>query len=234
MLNLAEPLSQLGLRPRTLRMLQSAGIGTAADLLKCTEADLCSHTVDDRAIVDVIENLAMHALSLKAIEVVSKVAPVPITAHKGNEAEFAAQEAALFSEPIQTVEGADADDFLDSGVGDDDLQHLQRVFAGIELRKKRAAKTSTLTDDRRANAFAERLSGDERRKTARPVRDDSRVTELRETVTLTVDDVAFLYNVSRDAIYDSLKRTGSSIPHTRVGKRIVIPTRHVFQALGLE
>jgi hypothetical protein len=208
-------------------MLADAGITTGAELVACTEADLRSRAVDDRAIVDITEILAMHAVTLNVVDV---AAPSQLNAATAN---FAEQESALFAEPEPFVEQPDHDELLGSAIAEDDIRELERVFSTIELRKKRAVKPTTLTDDRRANAFAERVAGSDRRKSARPNRDDARIAELREKVTLTVDEVAFLYNVSRDAVYDALNRPGSSIPHTRIGKRFVIPTRHVFEALGL-
>ena len=234
MLNLAVSVTQLGLRPRSVRMLANAGVTTVAEIVGCTEAVLRSLGLDDRAINDLTEILAMHELALR--EVVADPAPDIIELCPATVADGAplATRAAPLAEPERPNDILSSGSVLEGVVREDDLRELERAFNGIRLREKRAGKPQTLTDDRRATAFAERVAKGERRKSARPNRDDARINELRETLTLTVEEVAFLYNVSRDAMYDALKRPACSIPHTRIGKRIVIPTRRVFEALGLE
>jgi hypothetical protein len=234
MLNLAMSISQLGLRPRTLRMLATANITSASDLVAYTEAELRSHKLDDRAILDINENLEMHALRLHvgaAVLAAPKLFVVP------NEPALERKKNVLTVDP-DPMERASSDgpqDLLDGIVDGADLEELKEAFAGIELRTKRASKKTTLTDERRADAFSAKFSQKAHRKAERPSRNDPRVAELRDTMTLTVDEVAFLYSVSRDAIYDAVNRPGDgSIPHTRLGRRVIIATRHVFAALGLD
>jgi hypothetical protein len=102
------------------------------------------------------------------------------------------------------------------------------LFEDAAPRKRRSR---VKTDDERALRSAAKA---ESFASSSPTRDHARVIALRETITMDVESAAFLYNVSKDAIYDSIKRGVGAIPHRHVGKRIIIPTRPVFAELGLD
>jgi Helix-turn-helix domain len=50
---------------------------------------------------------------------------------------------------------------------------------------------------------------------------------------LTADEVAELYRVSRDALYESVRRGDCPVEPLRVGRRLVWPTALVERSLGM-
>ena len=55
---------------------------------------------------------------------------------------------------------------------------------------------------------------------------------LRGATTITPEQLAALYGVSRDAIYDGIKR--GEVPAITVGRRLRIPAAPIRRSLGIE
>ena len=50
--------------------------------------------------------------------------------------------------------------------------------------------------------------------------------------TINVEELALLYGVSTDSIYDAIRR--GEVPHVRVGRRVLIPASPIRRSLGIE
>lgn len=59
------------------------------------------------------------------------------------------------------------------------------------------------------------------------------IEELQERLTVTVQEAAEVLGCSPDAIYDAVAAHEFSIPTIRVGRRILVPTAPLREALGI-
>lgn len=57
-----------------------------------------------------------------------------------------------------------------------------------------------------------------------------------ERETLTIDEVAKLLGICRSSVYETVRRDGAiaGVPVIRIGKRLLIARRLLYQALGIE
>jgi hypothetical protein len=234
------PVHQLGLSAVALERATSLELSSAERLAAKSEADLLRLGFTTRQITNIRECLGINGLRLAmppdhndaaeqaactAIDVGSQPALIEI----GRRA----------SGPVppptagELVDDADLRNVRDQDLDDEEKipdYSVSELFAGggVPRRTRRGTKA---TDDQRASKAAEKATETVDK---RPTRNHPRVIALRETLTLSVDDVAFLYGVARDTIYDALKNPDTPIVHQRIGRAIVIPTRHVFAMLGLD
>ena len=105
------------------------------------------------------------------------------------------------------------------GFGDD-------VFA---LPKRR--KDGRLSDDERATRSPAKIT---MTAAGRPTVHHPRVIDLLDSITMTVEDAAFLLNRSKDAIYDALANNPTFLPAQRVGRSISVFSQPLLRRLGLK
>jgi hypothetical protein len=225
------PIERLGLAIGCLARAKSASFVDAHSLASRSASDLSALGFSSKQIESVRSCLDLHGLSLSE-EPAPEVVSVPSYKEKTELVQGTLIDVTpRSSEPVPSPTSGD---LIIEATDDTGNELIVPDFSASDLFEDaapRKRRSRVKTDDERALRSAAKA---ESFASSSPTRDHPRVIALRETITMDVESAAFLYNVSKDAIYDSIKRGVGAIPHRHVGKRIIIPTRPVFAELGLD
>lgn len=215
-------LEQLGIGAGTFTRAVASGLTDANLLASMTSDQLQSQGFTPRQIEDVSRCLGLIGLSLV------------VTESHDESADFIPDEGCI-SPPLQknfSQVGESHREKSESGpIGElvDNYIDPSEIFDWRVREEPEAQRASlrTGTDSERATTAADKTH-------CGLTRAHPRVAQLKESVTMTVSDAAFLYGVSKDVIYDTCQKNPNTIPHKRLGKRIRIITAMVFAELGLD
>lgn len=213
-------ISALGLKRSALVALERAGLPRVKDVIRCTEEELQKFGIKEKALVDVVDALAFHHLSLRVEESaadsetteLSTVTPLAV--------------ATLSTEPEWLQEPLPRTPQLDGA--DEAVSFAEEIFGSGA--SKRVRKATTVTDSDRAHRYAARHAA---RKSLGPRLDDpedvERLRVLRATTTLTPEETAWMYGVSKDVVYRELQ--SGRLAHKKFGNHYKVPTCQVFSEL---
>ena len=225
------PIERLGLAVGCLARAKSAGLVDARSLSSKSASELSALGFSVKQIESVRSCLDLNGLALS-----EESAPEVISMPSYKEKPELVQGTLIDVTPRSSapLPSPTSGDLIIEATDDTGNELIVPDFSASDLFEDavpRKRRSRVKTDDERALRSAAKAASFA---SSSPTRDHPRVIVLRETITMDVESAAFLYNVSKDAIYDSIKRGVGAIPHRHVGKRIIIPTRPVFAELGLD